>query len=187
MSVFADSRGSRDHVVTKRITRSNITVTPHESSVSTPTPSIEDPAQNLNELRRLFNKVYKKWSHSEPVDEDDMASITSQYVSEENFLKLTESREFAKYIALIDYHIRFDELPLAPHGEIISYMSDFLSGVFQTTNPANVLFGASDNGMASFILSSLWQTFVSMPVLSSALTHRTEFDLEPSPILPHSG
>lgn len=69
-----------------------------------------------------------------------MARITSVHVSEEDFLKLTESRELAKYIALIDYRIRFDELPLPPHGEIISYLSDLLSEAFQTRNPAKCAF-----------------------------------------------
>jgi hypothetical protein len=156
MAAVAYSGASDSNVNTRHTTRSNVANISHESSPSTQTLSNENPAQNLKDLQRLFNKVYKKWSHSEPVDEDDMASITSVHVSEENFLKITESRDLAKYIALIDYHIRFDELPLPPHGEIISYMCDFLSGVFQTTNPANVLFGASDNGTASSILVSLW-------------------------------
>jgi len=48
-------------------------------------------------FRHLFNQVYKKWSRSEPVDEEDMSAITSVNVSEEHFLKLTETRELGKY------------------------------------------------------------------------------------------
>lgn len=73
----------------------------------------------------------------------------SMHVSEEEFLEITENRECSKYIALIDYHIRFDELPLRPHGQIIGYMVVYLSGVFQATSQENVLLAASDNGMAS--------------------------------------
>jgi len=80
-----------------------------------------------------------------------MSSLTSMHVSEEEFLKITENREFSKYIALIDYHIRFDDFPLRPHGQI---MVVYLSGVFQATSQANVLFGASDNGMASSFLAN---------------------------------
>jgi len=109
--------------------------------VPTPTPFIP--------LRRLFNRVYTKWSRSETVEKEEMSSLTSMHVSEEEFLKLTGNREFSKYIALIDYHIRFDELPLRPHGEIIGYMNGFLMGVFQFASQANVLFPSSDNGMAS--------------------------------------
>ena len=108
---------------------------------ATPTPFIP--------LRRLFNRVYTKWSRSETVEKEEMSSLTSMHVSEEEFLKLTGNREFSKYIALIDYHIRFDELPLRPHGEIIGYMNGFLMGVFQFASQANVLFPSSDNGMAS--------------------------------------
>jgi hypothetical protein len=53
----------------------------------------------------MFNKVYNRWSRSEPVDDEDMTAITSAYVSEENFLKLTDYRELATHIILIDYHI----------------------------------------------------------------------------------
>ena len=78
-----------------------------------------------------------------------MSSLTSTHVSEEEFLKLTQNRDFSKYIALIENNIRFDELPLPPHGEIIGYTVVHLSGVFQATSQANVLLAASDNGMAS--------------------------------------
>lgn len=93
--------------------------------------------------------MYNKWSRSETVAEEEMSSLTSMHVSEEEFLKITENREFSKCIALIDYHIRFDELPLRPRGQIIGYMVVYLSGVFQVTSQANVLFTASHNGMAS--------------------------------------
>jgi hypothetical protein len=82
-------------------------------------------------------------------DGKDMSSLTSIHVSEEEFLKLTGNRDLAKYITLINYHLRFDQLPPFPHGQIIGYMVDCLSGVFQTMSPANVLFGASHNGVAS--------------------------------------
>ena len=105
-----------------------------------------------------------------------MSAITSVHVSEEYFLKLTETLELGKYIALIDYHIRFDELPLPPQGQIISYVSDYLSSVLQPTSAGNVLFSAVDKGMASSILNSRWQTSVSMLVLSSVPIFHTKFD-----------
>jgi hypothetical protein len=74
---------------------------------------------------------------SEPVDED-MSAITSVHVNEETFLKLTETPGLAKYIALVDYRLLFDELPLRPHGQIILYVTHYLSGVFQTRSAANV-------------------------------------------------
>ena len=81
--------------------------------------------------------------------EEEMSSLTSMRVSEEEFLKITENCEFSKYIALIDYHIHFDELPVPPQGQIIGYMVVYLSGLFQSMSQANVLFPASDNCMAS--------------------------------------
>ena len=114
--------------------------------VPTPTPSIHDATK---ELRRLFNQVYNKWSRYKAVTEKEMSSLTSIHVSEEDFWKLTGNRNLARYITLISYHLRFDQLPPSPHGEIIGYMTFHLSQVFQTTSPANVLFGASDNGAAS--------------------------------------
>jgi hypothetical protein len=108
--------------------------------------SDEDP---MKELRRLFNRVYTKWSRGEQIDEGTVAAISNLEVSEEHFLALTSKREYSKYIALIDYRIRFDEIPLEPHGEVISYMIDHLSNAFQTRSQTHVLFGASANGMAS--------------------------------------
>lgn len=97
----------------------------------------------------MFNKVYNKWSRSEEVDDDDMTAITGAFVSEEDFLKLTNSRELATYIALIEYHIRFDELPRQPHGELVGYMDNVLGQVFQSTTAAGVLFHASHNSTTS--------------------------------------
>ena len=99
----------------------------------------------------MFNKVYTKWSRAEPVSKEDMSAITSVHVAEENFLKLTGSRELAKYIALIDYRIRFDELPMKPHGEVVGHMASYLGEVFQTTSANGVLIAASDNGITSSI------------------------------------
>jgi hypothetical protein len=113
--------------------------------VPTPTPSIHHPTK---ELRRLFNQVYNKWSRYKTVTEKEMSSLTSIHVSEEDFLKLTGNRNLARYITLINYHLRFDQLPPPPHGQIISYMVLHLSRVFQSTSPVNVLVGASDNGAA---------------------------------------
>jgi hypothetical protein len=74
---------------------------------------------------RTFNlqslHIYRKWSRAEPVPEDEMTAITSAHITEEEFSKLTECRELAKYIALIDYNIRFDHLPKAPNGEVAGY------------------------------------------------------------------
>ena len=83
------------------------------------------------------------------VDEGTVAAISNLDVSEDDFLALTGNREYSKYIALIDYRVRFDEIPLSPHGQVIMYMIDHLSNTFQTRSQANVLYGASDNGIAS--------------------------------------
>ena len=103
----------------------------------------------MKQLRRLFNQVYSKWSRREEVDERAIAALSNLDVSEEQFLALTGNREYSKYIALIDYRVRFDDIPLDPHGQIIGYMNAYLASVFQTTSPANVLFAACGNGMAS--------------------------------------
>jgi hypothetical protein len=115
----------------------------------------------LKDIRPLFNRVYKSWSRSEHVDED-MHNLEQHYVTVDDFLRLTGNRELQKYIALIDNRIRFDEIPLSPHGEIVFHMTNFLSEQFQTTNPGNVLYGMSDNGMASAIICLLWQMFISI-------------------------
>ena len=57
----------------------------------------------MKELRRLFNRVYTKWSRGEQIDDGTVAAISNLEVSEEDFLALTGNREYSKYIALIDY------------------------------------------------------------------------------------
>jgi hypothetical protein len=103
----------------------------------------------MKELRRLFNRVYSKWSRRQQVDEGTVAALSNLDVSEDDFLALTGNREYSKYIALIDYRVTFDEIPLSPHGQVIMYMIDELSHTFQTPNQASALFGAIDNGIAS--------------------------------------
>ena len=103
----------------------------------------------MKELRRLFNRVYTKWSRGEQVDEGAVAAISNLEVNEEDFLALTSNREYSTYIALIDYRLRFDEIPPRPHGQVICYLVIHLSNVFRLRSQAHVLFGASDNGMAS--------------------------------------
>jgi hypothetical protein len=116
-----------------------------------PIPS--DTSAVLKDIRPLFNRVHKAWSRNEPVDEEHMVTLTKYHVTVDDFVKLTQSRALQKYIALIDNRIRFDEIPLSPHGQIIFYVTDLLSEQFQTTQPGNVLYGTSDNGMSSSIPS----------------------------------
>jgi hypothetical protein len=116
-------------------------------TISSLVPAADE--EPIKELRRLFGRVYTKWSRREQIDEGTLAAISTLEVSEEDFLALTGNREYSKYIALINYRLRFDEIPLRPHGQVISYIVDHLSNVFQTRSQAHVLFGASDNGMAS--------------------------------------
>jgi len=138
-------------VITRGLSRSTIASSPAMDSVTPRTLSDVDTAPDLKDLRRLFNKVYTKWSRAEPIDENDMSAITALYVTEENFLKLTEFREFGKYIALIDYRIRFDELPLMPHGEVAGAIQGYLHDVFQSGTQNSVLVAANDNGIGSSI------------------------------------
>jgi hypothetical protein len=75
--------------------------------------------------------------------------MSRHHVTVDDFVKLTGNRSLQKYIALVDNHIRFDAIPLSPHGELIFYMANFLSQQFQATQPGNVLYGTSNNGMVS--------------------------------------
>lgn len=149
-----DPRSGTRRGVKRRKANTTVVSTETQGLVAPPIPSNVGPTPDIKELRRMFNKVYSKWSRSELVDAEDMTAITSVYVTEEDFLKLTESRELAKYIALIDYRIRFDEIPKRPHGEVLGYVSQYLGEVFRSTTPAGVLFPASDNGNVFLIINS---------------------------------
>jgi hypothetical protein len=87
-----------------------------------------------------------------------MKNLNQYFVDVEDFLKLTKNRNLQRYISLIDNHIRFDEIPGSPHGELINYITLLLGNQFQNTNVGKLLYGMADNGMVSAILCLLWQT-----------------------------
>ena len=53
--------------------------------------------------------------------------VTSRSISVEDFQTLTTGQQLARYIALIDRKIRFDELPKKPHGELAHFLAMILS------------------------------------------------------------
>jgi hypothetical protein len=155
-----DSNSSSNNSISFRSTSGSRVVSESPFLSSADTPS--DTPIALKNIRPLFNRVYKAWSQREHVDKEEMINVTKHYVTVDDFVRLTENRELQKYIALIDNRIRFDEIPLQPHGQIISYMTDLFSEQFQTKQPGNVLYGAADNGVATSIPCSLRQMFISI-------------------------
>jgi Uma2 family endonuclease len=160
---------------------------PQSSSLRSADALSDTPPVALKDIRPLFNRVYKAWSQREHVDKKEMSNVNKHYVTVDDFVRLTESRELHKYIALINNRIRFDEIPLKPHGQIISYLTDFLSEQFQTNQPGNVLYGAADNGMASYSMLTMADVPLNRglkrPDLSYSIRPRAQPDPAPNWIL----
>lgn len=105
-------------------------------------------------FKRLFDRAYNQWHRNGVINEELAEKVTSQSISVEDFQKLTTGRQLARYIALIDRKIRFDELPEKPHGELTHFLAMILSRQFDEGAIGAVLVGCSDHGMIFFFTVS---------------------------------
>ena len=69
--------------------------------------------------------------------------MSSQDVDLDEFDRLTEHKQYARYISLLDGQIIFYEVPNAPHGEVI----DCLVFSIHSQIDRNMFIGAVDNGV----------------------------------------
>lgn len=63
------------------------------------------------------------------------------------FEKLTLNKQYQRYITLEEGKIRFDELPLRPHGEIVGLLNSVIARQVEGANYLDGLECASDNGI----------------------------------------
>lgn len=98
-------------------------------------------------LRKSFNKAYNVWFKNNFIPEELYSEIKSYEVTPEEFDKLTKNRQLQRYIALIDGIIRFDELPVPPHGAIIGTINKSLARQLDGPNDMEILVMVNDDGM----------------------------------------
>jgi hypothetical protein len=74
-------------------------------------------------VKATFESVYTQYHKSGVVDKHLLAILANQDVDAHTFVQWTSGKQFQKYIALVDGKIRFDELPITPHGELIYFFN----------------------------------------------------------------
>ena len=104
------------------------------------------PKLQYNAFKKLFDRAYTEWSRGGSINSELAEKITSKLISVGDFQKLTTKRQLARFIALIDGKIRFDELPQKPHGELAHFLAMSLSRQFDEGGVGAILIGCSDNG-----------------------------------------
>jgi hypothetical protein len=75
--------------------------------------------------------------------------MSSKEVDLDEFDLLTEHKQYARYISLLDGRIIFHEVPNAPHGQVI----DCLVFSINSQIDRNMFLGAVDNGITPQIPS----------------------------------
>jgi hypothetical protein len=118
---------------------------PSDSGSSADSELVVRTPRQYHALQKLFSKVYKRWIRSQDPNHEDVEKLSKQVISVDEFIHLTGNKARGHFIALIDNHLRFDELPLPPHGNIIHHIAWTFSNQFRISQEDNSLGGSGDN------------------------------------------
>lgn len=113
-----------------------------KSSDSSGTPPETSNQLSPDEFRKIFNRLYQKFYNANKISTEEENLISSQEVDLDEFDRLTEHKQYARYISLLDGRIIFHEVLNAPHGEIIDC---FVFSIHSQID-RNMFIGAVDNG-----------------------------------------
>src|SRR5436305_3117636 len=102
MTSLVDSSGHTYTVRTRSALHNTRLASPLQPQSNIPPSTVSSDAVDIKDIRKLFNRIYKQWSASKPIDNDELVSITSQDITVDDFVKLTQHRECQRYISLID-------------------------------------------------------------------------------------
>jgi Uma2 family endonuclease len=103
-------------------------------------------ALSTSEFAKIFNRAYRRFRKANKLESSEEENlICAREVTLAEFDRLTENKQYARYISLIDGRIIFHEVPNAPHGQIIDYLAFNLN----TQLDRQMFLGAVDNGSYS--------------------------------------
>jgi hypothetical protein len=94
-----------------------------------------------------FNKVYNQIYFHDKYDDEVLAEVINTTIDMALFDKITLGKRYQGRIALIDGKIRFDEIPQPPHGEVVGYLTGWISNSIGIFLPNAILMPCTDNGM----------------------------------------
>jgi hypothetical protein len=75
-------------------------------------------ADDLCRFQKDFNRAYHQFYLSRPIAADLDRRVPEFDITIPEFEKITLNKQYQRYITLEEGKIRFDELPLRPHGEL---------------------------------------------------------------------
>jgi hypothetical protein len=99
------------------------------------------------DFQKDFNRGYSQFYASHVIDEDLKRRISEFELSIAQFEKSTLNKQYQRYITLDEGKIRFDEIPVRPHGEIAGLLTVMISRQVLGPTFSDGLECASDNGM----------------------------------------
>jgi len=150
----ANSRHTRSATPSTRTddtTNPSVRQRPPESKNQTNTPPSPPTPVSPQDFRKVFNSIYQRFYKFNEITVDDKMAVATQVVDMEEFDRLTENKQYARYVSLLDGRVIFHEVPNAPHGEVIDSIAFSISTQLDRTK----FIGAVDNGRIPQIPSLL--------------------------------
>ena len=105
------------------------------------------------DFQKDFNHAYHQFCISWAIDTGLKRRVSEFDITIPEFEKLTLKKQYQRYITLEEGKIRFDEMPVCPHGEIASLLLVMISRQVEGANFVDGLEGSLDNGIL-FVNSS---------------------------------
>ena len=107
------------------------------------TPAVQ---MTFADFQKDFNGAYNQFYRSCVIDADLKRRVSEFEITIPQFEKITLNKQYQRYITLEEGKIRFDEIPVTPHGEIASLLNSMIGRQVEGANFDGLL-GALDNGM----------------------------------------
>jgi hypothetical protein len=140
VGVHSQDQDMRGHV-TAGTSRQRVDAEP----VADPHTSAE---QTFADFQKDFNRAYNQFYASHVIDEDLKRRISQFELTIAQFEKITLNKQYQRYITLDEGKIRFDEIPVRPHGEIAGLLTVMISRqIVIGPTFSDGLECASDNGI----------------------------------------
>jgi hypothetical protein len=81
-------------------------------------PNTSAMQMTFADFQKDFNRAYHQFYQSRAIDADLEHRVSEFDIAIPEFEKLTLKKQYQRYITLEEGKIRFDEIPLRPHGEM---------------------------------------------------------------------
>jgi hypothetical protein len=103
----------------------------------------------IQAFTKKFNRIYDQYyiRGGADIDQNLLGEICNTMISMDFFDTLTLGKRYQGRIALIDGKVRFDQIPLPPHGQVIGSLTSCIVRALGVGLPGAMLQMYSDNGM----------------------------------------